>query len=37
VIQGRLRLRDRVSTLLKTDERKAQARLLVFLGEEGVS
>jgi hypothetical protein len=34
VIQGRLRLRDRVSTLLKTDERKAQARSCVFLGRE---
>ncbi len=29
VIQGRLRLRDRVSTLLKTDERKAQVDTLL--------
>lgn len=29
VIQGRPRLRDRVSRLLKTDERKAQARLAI--------
>jgi hypothetical protein len=35
VIQGRPRLRDRVSTLLKTDERKAQV-LLVFRGFEWV-
>ena len=35
VIQGRPRLRDRVSKLLKTDERKAQVRLVlvpVFVG-----
>jgi hypothetical protein len=32
VIQGRLRLRDRVSTLLKTDERKAQASSFVLFG-----
>jgi hypothetical protein len=37
VIQGRLRLRDRVSTLLKTDERKAQARSCHFFGGEGES
>ena len=37
VIQGRLRLRDRVSTLLKTDERKTQASscCLVWCGAAG--